>query len=769
MTPLSLTYSLADQDFARTKSIGIFNVSLQLAHALAREPRLAHLTVLGNHALQPLLSLPPATQRVHCESAIGGRVERILWDQWQVYSEARQTGNEWLLLPKGFASFLRRPPIRLAVYVHDMMHDVYAQEYPGEGPPFEGHYFRRSMLATLREAQLILTNTEFTANEVRRVARKHALPEPRVHCVGIGFERPLKLHLPRENRIVALTSRWPHKRTDLAVAWLQRWQDESGFNGQIDLVGSLPENTPFPKRPGWHHAERLDEPAYRELLQRARVLAYFSDHEGFGMPPLEATLAGAAAVFSSLPPTREAVGDTGLAFSNSDYSSFQRAMNDALAATPELISTWSDRLLARHQWSQVAERTVDALTAARAAALAPEFRAPVRSFPPPVPTATRPRVKLAFTFLCENPQRQTALTTFFREYLLHSLNYFPELEWVVFAGPTQEIDLVHPRLQYVRDYPANDRIQERLIADHFKVGPHAQRLGCAGLFTIGFSPIRAPLPVFMGVNSLQFLSRENKVGFVRQVYRERTCSHGVRKAALVITNSGFAASKLRAAYPISTNKLIVSHEGTQTEYTPTQEPGEVAALKKELGLEPGYLFWASNFYRYKQAPLFLEAYADLPAELRAKMPVVMVGGDWEGGKAAAEDVIRARGIEANVRMLGWIDFKWLPVLYRHALAYVLPSREETFGRTTTEALASATPCLLQDIPIMHEIAGEAAVIVDFHNRELVTRTLRRLYEDESLRQRLGAVGLERSKKFSFEKMAVERVGAVLHWLETRPQ
>src|SRR4051794_39691899 len=125
MRPLSLTYSLADQDFARTKSIGIFNVSLQLAHALAREPRLPHLTILANHALKPSLSLPPATQSVLCENAIGGRFERILWDQWQVYSEAQRTGSEWLLLPKGFASFLRRPPIRLAVYVHDMMHDIY--------------------------------------------------------------------------------------------------------------------------------------------------------------------------------------------------------------------------------------------------------------------------------------------------------------------------------------------------------------------------------------------------------------------------------------------------------------------------------------------------------------------------------------------------------------------------------------------------------------------------------------------------------------------
>lgn len=361
MKPLSLTYSLADQDFARTKSIGIFNVSLQLAGALAREPRLDRFTVLANHTLAPVLKLAPRARVELCESAIGGRVERILWDQWRVYSDALRTGDDWLLLPKGFASFLRRPPVRLAVYVHDMMHDVYASEYPGQVPAIENHYFRRSMLATIRDAELIFTNTEFTAHEVRRVARKHSLPEPRVCCVGIGFERPPHLDVPRENRVVALTARWPHKRSDLAVAWLRRWQDESGFEGDIDLIGGLPAHVRCPARAGWLHSERLAESAYRELLHQARALVYISDHEGFGMPPVEALLAGACPVFSSLPPTLEAMGDAGLPFSNTDYESFKHAMNRALGVTPETISGWAEKLLARHQWSQVAERVVTAM------------------------------------------------------------------------------------------------------------------------------------------------------------------------------------------------------------------------------------------------------------------------------------------------------------------------------------------------------------------------------------------------------------------------
>ena len=92
------------------------------------------------------------------------------------------------------------------------------------------------------------------------------------------------------------------------------------------------------------------------------------------------------------------------------------------------------------------------------------------------------------------------------------------------------------------------------------------------------------------------------------------------------------------------------------------------------------------------------------------------------------------------------------------------SREETFGRTIAEALSCGTPCVLNDIPIAHEISGGHALIIDFKNRSLVTATLRRLLEEPALTAQIRLQGLEQAKKFSFERMAVERVGAVRAWL-----
>src|SRR5215469_15769967 len=55
---LSLTYSLADQDFATTKSVGIFNLSVQLLKALTGLPGGLDLEVLINSGLSERVVLP---------------------------------------------------------------------------------------------------------------------------------------------------------------------------------------------------------------------------------------------------------------------------------------------------------------------------------------------------------------------------------------------------------------------------------------------------------------------------------------------------------------------------------------------------------------------------------------------------------------------------------------------------------------------------------------------------------------------------------------
>ena len=61
MKPINLTYSLADQSFRKTKSLGILNVSVHLANELSRRAELNRFQVLANDDLGGLLALAPST------------------------------------------------------------------------------------------------------------------------------------------------------------------------------------------------------------------------------------------------------------------------------------------------------------------------------------------------------------------------------------------------------------------------------------------------------------------------------------------------------------------------------------------------------------------------------------------------------------------------------------------------------------------------------------------------------------------------------------
>ena len=172
------------------------------------------------------------------------------------------------------------------------------------------------------------------------------------------------------------------------------------------------------------------------------------------------------------------------------------------------------------------------------------------------------------------------------------------------------------------------------------------------------------------------------------------------------------------------------------------------------------MLWTSNLYPYKQAPLLLAAYARLDQTTRSRHPLVIVGGDWENELARCHKLVDNLGIRADVRFLGWVGDEWLAPLYRQARAFVLASREETFGRCVIESMACGTPVIVNDIPIMREVTDGHAVVVDFANAAEAEQGLRQILNDDEVRQRLRKGGLMRAQEFTFEKFTSERIEAI---------
>jgi glycosyltransferase involved in cell wall biosynthesis len=127
-------------------------------------------------------------------------------------------------------------------------------------------------------------------------------------------------------------------------------------------VGSLPKGFVLPSFNNWRVLPRLPTADFNQLLGRSRVLVYFSEYEGFGMPPIEALLHGAAPVYSRIPAMIETSAGLGFPFANDDYASFAAALDAALLCHASQIGAWAASLTARHTWAAAAERIATILS-----------------------------------------------------------------------------------------------------------------------------------------------------------------------------------------------------------------------------------------------------------------------------------------------------------------------------------------------------------------------------------------------------------------------
>jgi glycosyltransferase involved in cell wall biosynthesis len=353
---MRLVFNLRDQDRTSTKSLGILNVSLRLLPGLAEHPEVERVDVFANRSLATALPRGGRSDRIcryhFVDAPAPRRWARLLWDQWSLVRRCNALVPDWLLLPKGFGPLFRWPRARVSAYVHDNVFGYYASHGLKPFPLGEAALFHRGLMRVARRAALVVTNSNFTRDELIR----DFAPCGRVVRIGAPLEHdcpPMPGEAPDAALVVA-TSPWPHKLTKQAIAWLQRWEADTGSKRTVHGYGALPANCAWPNRANWHHHGRVDD-AQLHSLHRAATLIYFSAYEGFGLPPVESAAQGFRVVASDLPPLRETMPASAL-FDNRDYASFHRTLNAALASPPVTP-------LQQDLGQAVAERWVAALAA----------------------------------------------------------------------------------------------------------------------------------------------------------------------------------------------------------------------------------------------------------------------------------------------------------------------------------------------------------------------------------------------------------------------
>ncbi len=119
--------------------------------------------------------------------------------------------------------------------------------------------------------------------------------------------------------------------------------------------------------------------------------------------------------------------------------------------------------------------------------------------------------------------------------------------------------------------------------------------------------------------------------------------------------------------------------------------------------------------------------------------------------------IKELGITEQVKFLDYVPYSELPKIINQALALVFPSLWEGFGFPVLEAMACGIPVITSNISSLPEVAGDAAILVNPYNIGEITEAMQLIATDAQLRNSLSKLGIERAKKFSWEKTGTETV------------
>jgi len=215
-------------------------------------------------------------------------------------------------------------------------------------------------------------------------------------------------------------------------------------------------------------------------------------------------------------------------------------------------------------------------------------------------------------------------------------------------------------------------------------------------------------------------------------------SHQARAAAensdMIIAVSAFTASQVSDLLGVERSRIRVVPHGVNLPDAPS------SARRESIILSVGALQLRKNTIG------LVQAFEHLPEPWR-----LVLAGSPTGYRA--DEVlsrIQASPQRDRIQVTGYLRQDELDRLYRRACIFAFPSLDEGFGMPVLEAMAHGIPVVTSDRSAMPEVAGDAALLVNPAQTEEIEAALRKLIENETLRQKLSNAGQTRAALYSWD-------------------
>jgi glycosyltransferase involved in cell wall biosynthesis len=219
---------------------------------------------------------------------------------------------------------------------------------------------------------------------------------------------------------------------------------------------------------------------------------------------------------------------------------------------------------------------------------------------------------------------------------------------------------------------------------------------------------------FTYIHDLSYFHYEEFVEPKNLDYLKKNIPLWIKRSDKVITASKYTEKEIIKYLHVDPKRISIVPHGVDTEAFKRYGESEYRKVLRAYDIPiDQFILHVGNIEPRKNIRGLIEAYSDLPKNVRARHSLLLIGGD--GWLNDAEKRAIGEAIKSGLSILQpkrYVEDADLPFFYSAASVVAMSSFYEGFGVPPLQAIACGTPVVVADNSSLGELFSEVAVMVD---------------------------------------------------------
>lgn len=222
-------------------------------------------------------------------------------------------------------------------------------------------------------------------------------------------------------------------------------------------------------------------------------------------------------------------------------------------------------------------------------------------------------------------------------------------------------------------------------------------------------------------------------------------------ASSIITVSYYTETEIRANWNVDNIPINTIHLSHGLNFIPENTSISRNIIYNEIGINTPYLLHIGGWDPRKNLIKVLQSFGQLEKNIRDNLKLVVLCEST----TISDILLEKYDISDQVLFIGHCDDKTLPHLYTAADMLIYPSLMEGFGLPPLEAIICGCPVITTEKGSIPEVVRDGAIYVNPEDASEITKAIKKILLNDSLRNNLIKKGKENIKDYSWEKTAIK--------------